>query len=731
MADTASLVVRVRGDGIKSTASELERMSATANAASSSAAKLGVASAKAGKSTGKIGNTAQQAGYQLQDMIVQLQMGTSAFTAIGQQVPQFLGAFGPIGAITGAVVALGSAAGGILYKSMSNATVSSKKLEMANKSLGSVLRDNDDDVQVLSNSILKLARVSEQAAKAKIAAAMADAQTQIKGAQKAAEDAAQSVDAFFSSINASGSLSNAVRELESYRKSGRTTEDAINALSNSTTAAYSNLGATANFVERLGDKLGLTATDAIALTDAMGKIEKAKTPEALKAAADKAFELSEKNKFANDELTKMSANLQKAFFDMQRGKEASDALKGALKNLGKASADAGAEVRKSAAEQIESLRLQTLEGEAQILAQAALKKKQIENDKALNDSERARAKAYVDQISAIQIDSIKERAAATAKIKEEIAANEARREKRTSGIEARRVEAKRLSATAYIEQLKRDNLTELELVGYHEEDKAAEIKKLKDLGLISEQAYQTALTDITTTGATERTDIILEQMERESKKKKEIQDREAEAKAKLEADKMQQIEDGIRGQSDMTSHLKAALGEQNALYKASAIITATIDTYKAATGAYAAMSSIPVVGPALGALAAGAAIAAGVKQIQMIRSAREQGGNMVGGVPHQMLERGKAEIVVPAGASRARTLDQVRGMVGEGKGSSGGTPDITIINNTTGRIDNASAEMDNEGRLRILISEQVSEELMTQDSPIAKARKYSSGQAGF
>jgi len=58
---------------------------------------------------------AQQAGYQIQDMAVQIQGGTSAFVAFGQQGSQLAGAFGPGGAIMGAFIALGSIAGGFLY----------------------------------------------------------------------------------------------------------------------------------------------------------------------------------------------------------------------------------------------------------------------------------------------------------------------------------------------------------------------------------------------------------------------------------------------------------------------------------------------------------------------------------------------------------------------------------------------------------------------------------------
>lgn len=54
--------------------------------------------------------------------------------------------------------------------------------------------------------------------------------------------------------------------------------------------------------------------------------------------------------------------------------------------------------------------------------------------------------------------------------------------------------------------------------------------------------------------------------------------------------------------------------------KAGAIAETIIQTYRAAQGAYAAMASIPFVGPALGAAAAAAAIAVGFARVQAIKS---------------------------------------------------------------------------------------------------------------
>ena len=68
--------------------------------------------------------------------------------------------------------------------------------------------------------------------------------------------------------------------------------------------------------------------------------------------------------------------------------------------------------------------------------------------------------------------------------------------------------------------------------------------------------------------------------------------------------------------------LAAILGKESAAGKAMAVAQATIDTYKSAVSAYGAMSNIPVVGPALGAVAAAAAVAAGIANVKKITATK-------------------------------------------------------------------------------------------------------------
>jgi len=76
--------------------------------------------------------------------------------------------------------------------------------------------------------------------------------------------------------------------------------------------------------------------------------------------------------------------------------------------------------------------------------------------------------------------------------------------------------------------------------------------------------------------------------------------------------------------------LTSLLGEQTKAGKSAAVAQATIDTYLSAQQAFTSMSGIPVVGPGLGAIAAAAAIAAGLANVKSILAVNPNGGNTLG-----------------------------------------------------------------------------------------------------
>ena len=131
--------------------------------------------------------------------------------------------------------------------------------------------------------------------------------------------------------------------------------------------------------------------------------------------------------------------------------------------------------------------------------------------------------------------------------------------------------------------------------------------------------------------------IRKEAREAEAAADKEAKDKEKQRVKELNDAKIQAVQNTLSTIADL-AQLFAGKGEKQAkkafeIQKAANIANATIDTYKAATGAYASLSGIPVVGPVLGAAAAAAAIAAGLVNVKNIASQKFEGGGSISASP--------------------------------------------------------------------------------------------------
>ena len=104
---------------------------------------------------------------------------------------------------------------------------------------------------------------------------------------------------------------------------------------------------------------------------------------------------------------------------------------------------------------------------------------------------------------------------------------------------------------------------------------------------------------------------------------------EANSKARIEIDKAEtaaKIENAQKI-SALLGGLSDVMGRETAAGKAFAVAQATIDTYLAAQKAYQSMAGIPVVGPSLGAIAAGVAVAGGIKNVKSIMAVKTPAGS--------------------------------------------------------------------------------------------------------
>lgn len=138
------------------------------------------------------------------------------------------------------------------------------------------------------------------------------------------------------------------------------------------------------------------------------------------------------------------------------------------------------------------------------------------------------------------------------------------------------------------------------------EERKTKLDAQKAQGLINEENYQLALDNINKAHA---------------KANDEIEDLKSEYK--------------INVASQTLGNLAKIAGEETAAGKAFAIAQTTIDTYQSATSAYKSLSGIPIVGPVLGGIAAGAAIASGianVKKITSVKTPKAGGGGSIQGL---------------------------------------------------------------------------------------------------
>lgn len=104
-----------------------------------------------------------------------------------------------------------------------------------------------------------------------------------------------------------------------------------------------------------------------------------------------------------------------------------------------------------------------------------------------------------------------------------------------------------------------------------------------------------------------------------------------------------------------------AIGEHTVAGKAAAIAATTIDTYMSATAAFKSLAGIPIVGPVLGAVAAAAAIAAGLKNVKAILAVKAPT------IPGGSSEPGFVDVPSPGAPSTGGSMPSLDG---------GGTPDL-------------------------------------------------------
>ena len=769
MADTASLIARVKTEGADVAAKQLDAMASSADRADTAVNKLtpdvnkvNTATSKAASDGfAKFRNAAGQVGFQVQDMVVQLQSGTSAFVAIGQQGSQLAGAFGPGGAVLGAVIALASAIGGVLYKSLTEAEGSSKDLEAAQKQLKDTFQQTASGSLELTDGLIQLTQISREAAETQLALAKANADLIAQQTAKAVREDAESWETW------KASTASAISQYDALVSKGADVGDTLEKLGGTYEGNIVGVNMLAQNIAELSSKFGVNREQALEMIAAQSAFNKEPTAENARRIADVFTDWLGNTKQLNPELIRLTDNANKNATALENAEKSANAAAEAQKNLGRNVNSTTQRFQEQNEAIVKNQQIAILSDRERIRAQAELDKQAFAKREAVTKEQIAAYNAARDteaQQDIARIDATeKEKADREAKSNEERLAAQAKREETAA-------QRQKKAAEDFLATVDRTTGDEISRITAAEEQKLAKLEEFNRAGTISQQQYENAKTQIMLEADTARQEEL-------DKREKERQDRQNKAdsfvaqmqaqfegelgeldrqyavkKEKLDAFHDQGLVAETAYQQAITAlqqgysvdrlkvtgsefgkiadNMKASLGEASAAYKAFAIAQATIATYTSAIEAYKSASAIPVIGWVMGPIAAAAAVAAGLANIGKIRSAREQGGNLAAGQLSTIAERNKPEVIMPAGASRVRTAQQMKEIMGQ-NGSQSGGDSVTIVNNTTGRVDSAVTERDDEGRLRIIISETVASQLQDNNSPISKARRSTRGQPGY
>ena len=188
----------------------------------------------------------------------------------------------------------------------------------------------------------------------------------------------------------------------------------------------------------------------------------------------------------------------------------------------------------------------------------------------------------------------------------------------------------------------------------------------------------------------ERSDLTEEWDEKELEIKKQHED----AMQQLEMARWQAALSGVSDiLGDMASVVDDGSKEGKEKAKKLAVTQGTINAFSSAIGAYASASSIPVVGWVMGPIAAAAALAAGMANVNKIKGQAHDGIMSVPSSGTWNLEKGERVTTANTSAKLDATLERVNAGMAAGGTQRGGNRPVTVNQtiNTQGAIDNRTS----------------------------------------
>ncbi|EIW5064910.1 tail protein (tape measure) [Klebsiella pneumoniae] len=287
----------------------------------------------------------QQAGYQIQDFIVQVQGGQSALVAFSQQGSQLAGAFGPGGAIVGALIALGTVVAGTLISSLNGGKSAMDALKDAAERMNDVISISTQGIAALSDKYANLARVNATAATLLRNQAAIEYNQAISKIPKAIGDAADSFLSFGDkAISAFGGGYASIDGFNDRLKSLNITTDDYKSAMNQAYGAGQAFSATANSIGNtvgaVASRLGISEEAAFGLTKQLADLSDNPSPQALQSLALRIGDMISSSKNAKPELVELynkivdlSTGASQAAFNFEMLKKSTDNLTAGQKSL--------------------------------------------------------------------------------------------------------------------------------------------------------------------------------------------------------------------------------------------------------------------------------------------------------------------------------------------------------------------------------------------------------------
>lgn len=696
-----------------------------------SAEKLNTTVTKtAGAVSGGLRSGMQQAGYQIQDFIVQVQGGQSALVAFSQQGSQLAGAFGPGGAVVGAVIALGSVLVGSLSTALGSTKDEMEQLKNAAETLNKVVVINSQGVAALSNDYARLAVTNATLATQLRDNAVQQFEIAVRDAGKAITNVIDDQSSWWRSLNGGvASVKAFGGAMDTMEISSGNFNDAIKKATSLGPAFNSSTMTLINTVAMLSSQFDISDDAAFGLGKRLTDLAKNPSPQAVSSLVNYMSSLKPTTQDGADAIHNLRTRILDAAAAMQQAHDDGEALKNTLNELRTEAQQANFD---GISKQLEAQRIALTKGKQaaieygieqqdltreqkdQLIAasriNAQLEEEKEKRDKAAKASSRHSSSvdaakqalerqsnalarlntgyadgslelAQYDAVMALgskatneQIAQAKEQAKAiwevTTAIKNRAQAEQARR------FTDQEIAANKTTPDAFTGDAQDPEAN----INLQEQRKLDALEQYQQMGVLSAQQYEDAKTAIQQQAANERINI-------------------ARTEAQRQVDVVNTMLNGIsQGFDGLATIIANSKGKNNTAFKALFAISKGFATAQAALNLQLAISNAMASGPFPWNMAAMAQVAAaGGSLISSIASVGYSGGRRYGGTvsagnAYRVNEDGRSEIFQTAGGQQMFIPNQSGKVISADK-AGGGSSVVQHINfeiNTTGGIDDAT-----------------------------------------